>query len=840
MSTKTELYNKHKALLKDILEKKNQKGEWSNIILENITSMFASINIDEKKLLLSHIDNNGETLLTYLATITNEEEINTFFRSFHQDLSYTLNIKNEFDNPPLHIAVLHQNFNFVIKLIQFKVNGSTLDHRNLMALDIAIWTSQTKMIDTLVQYGCPKSDHQIPILQFGEYMSPTYKLVSDPKPQPVLFNLSESAPSQIAFGNNFSMVLTDTGKVYSWGLCSYGKLGHKTKIDIPIPTQIEKLKNSRIVSIACGRDHSLALDDIGMIYVWGKGCGRVLGYDNNDSVPIPTPIRDIFTTGETIVSVSCGSDFSMALSKSGKVYSFGSGDMGKLGYRTETAFQSTPRQIPNITKMTQVVCGNWHTVLLSAHNEVYTFGSNLQGRLGRKTTGKDDSTPTSISFGVSTPKIKQIMCGSNFSLVIDAGNIVWVWGSNANGQLGMSSLDLPYSEKPITVKPLAPYSINSCSVGKEHILVLSNNGEIFTVGNWSNSACGINNDKDSGKDDTYFRRVGVPDGSAVFKVSAGANCSMITLSMGHQVFGEELSKLLKSDHFKDLRFIIDENYGQFIEAHRIVVACRCKKLDDLLKSEIMNPNTGNSISFSLTTKILVKTIDNIIYLSFPKIVSLESLTYFLKFLYTDHIYVTNSEHLNQIDQIAISLSMERLSFLTKTKYTNLETIPSSTLIEDFEKISNEEFLDSYSDVTFVANFEDQSEKIRSYKSLLHSRSAYFNAMLKGNFVEGNNDKKEIQFNFISEDPNDCIDLIFLADQHQCIRAKDLCSAVIRPHINPSNLCYIFNIAFQYNVHILTICCEYKLMSMKREEINNLPMFDTLSDAAKTRIFNLAK
>lgn len=39
----------------------------------------------------------------------------------------------------------------------------------------------------------------------------------------------------------------------------------------PRPRLISKLDNKKIVSIACGAFHTLALSDIGDLYSWGRG-----------------------------------------------------------------------------------------------------------------------------------------------------------------------------------------------------------------------------------------------------------------------------------------------------------------------------------------------------------------------------------------------------------------------------------------------------------------------------------------------------------------------------------------------------------------------------------------
>eukprot|EP01132_Coremiostelium_polycephalum_P010329 gene10329-12681_t len=824
----------------------------------------------EIEFMFSFIDKDGETALTVLPTIPHLKlgDIYLFFKNLP---NYAVNYKNAHDCTPLHLSVLNQNELFSQQLLERGVNVEALDHRNLTALDIAIHLKNENLIELLKKYKTPQNDVNTPIFLFGQYLLPNFTIANNPIPEKVLFNQMDSSPSQIEFGKNFSIILTDTGSVYSFGTSSYGKLGHTTKLDVPIPTQILTLKSKNIKSIACGDEHTLALDEFGQLYVWGNEQRGRLGLGNGIKAFVPTLLK--FPQDEVITKISCGSDFSMALTSEGDVYSWGNGFYGKLGYKCELS-QSTPKQIQFIPKIKDIACGNWHSLILSQNGSVYSFGSNAEGRLGRQLPKnmKDDFTPIVVSID---QKIKQIWCGSNFSIGLSENNLVWGWGDNSSNQLGTFSIPpkgMSNTSTPTIIKSLLPFSINSIQVGSHHIAVLTNNGEVITIGHHSATACGASDigrmeamSMSPGND--FIRIVKTPENSTVYKISAGSNCTMISLSIEHQSFGFEMSKLISSmwtnktgiisnssdeSPFSDLKLVISES-SECIYAHRAIVACRCHALDQLFRKEIKSPNTGNFIQSPTNAdiRIDIETQDSMILLKFSPHFKLDSLKQFIKFIYTDHIYLKEINNDGGIKLLSNILSIERLIYLCNE--TNISSIPNSSLIDDFSKLSNPDFIEHYSDIAFKIKSENQT--IRSYKVLLNHRSKYFSMMLMGNFKE--KDEKEIELydvtgdnlkfllnyihnNSVPTDPNDLIELVILSDLHQMSRLKDLCSTLIRPFINESNLLYIYNLSLEYSISILKSCCEYKFKMVFEIDLPTLPFYDQLSKNVIQNIQALCK
>lgn len=78
---------------------------------------------------------------------------------------------------------------------------------------------------------------------------------------------------QVATGENFSLALSQSGQVYSWGINCDGQLGHGHKSDIKIPKEIEV--NWKVADIACGDAHSVVLTGIRLFLLIGRQRGRL-------------------------------------------------------------------------------------------------------------------------------------------------------------------------------------------------------------------------------------------------------------------------------------------------------------------------------------------------------------------------------------------------------------------------------------------------------------------------------------------------------------------------------------------------------------------------------------
>ncbi|KAF8051523.1 hypothetical protein N665_1712s0006 [Sinapis alba] len=88
-------------------------------------------------------------------------------------------------------------------------------------------------------------------------------------PLPISEDLSRKIIS-IAAGEAHTIALTGDGCVYSWGRGMFGRIGTGRETDELVPARVEfKSPATRIVGIAAGAYHSLAVSDDGSVWCWG-------------------------------------------------------------------------------------------------------------------------------------------------------------------------------------------------------------------------------------------------------------------------------------------------------------------------------------------------------------------------------------------------------------------------------------------------------------------------------------------------------------------------------------------------------------------------------------------
>ena len=89
----------------------------------------------------------------------------------------------------------------------------------------------------------------------------------------------------------------------------------------------------KVVSLAAGCVHSVAVTMEGELWVWGSGYEGSLGLGDQMNRMIPTMIGTETALGEShVLTASCGFFYTMAVTKDGALWTFGMGEQGELGH----------------------------------------------------------------------------------------------------------------------------------------------------------------------------------------------------------------------------------------------------------------------------------------------------------------------------------------------------------------------------------------------------------------------------------------------------------------------------------------------------------------------------
>ena len=289
----------------------------------------------------------------------------------------------------------------------------------------------------------------------------------------------------LAAGRNHSLALCSDGTVAAWGLNADGQIGPNggTQINVPVVVPATRgLSGKRVISLAAGDTHSLALCSDGTVAAWGDNRWGQLGsggISSDEPVAVSTSGA---LSGKRVVSIAAGADFSVALLSDGKVATWGYNSAGQLG-------KGTPNNLttPGLVwfnglvlgkTVTAIAAGKYHCLALCSDGTVASWGGNDEGQLG---SNSNSFSPIPIAVEtVGTPlasrSVTQIAAGAFHSLALCTDGTLVAWGWNASGQLGTGAGSPTLPTAVNTSGALSGKTITALAAGYSHTLALCSDG----------------------------------------------------------------------------------------------------------------------------------------------------------------------------------------------------------------------------------------------------------------------------------------------------------------------------------------------------------------------------
>eukprot|EP00753_Platysulcus_tardus_P017106 PLAT6280.1.p1 GENE.PLAT6280.1~~PLAT6280.1.p1 ORF type:complete len:428 (-),score=164.11 PLAT6280.1:164-1324(-) len=256
----------------------------------------------------------------------------------------------------------------------------------------------------------------------------------------------------------FCLAVTTRGDVFSWGSGKAGQLGHRDSRNQPVPRRVKGLQRKGVVAVAGGREHSVAVTREGDVYTWGSGRQGLLGLGKEAEEELQPVLLPFF--GPDAVS------------------------FGRLGG-------------PITVRL--VACGYLHTVVVDSNGDVFTWGCAADGRLGLG--GDEDAFEPRRVVALQDERVTAVACGQAHTLVLTKTQRVFSWGRGRDGALGhgnedacweplmLESWELRRKRRsfalPSTIAPSPPPdlpSISSISCGGKHSLAVDDDGTLYTWG----------------------------------------------------------------------------------------------------------------------------------------------------------------------------------------------------------------------------------------------------------------------------------------------------------------------------------------------------------------------
>jgi alpha-tubulin suppressor-like RCC1 family protein len=255
---------------------------------------------------------------------------------------------------------------------------------------------------------------------------------------------------------------------------------------------LDDMRGVPFVQVAAGGASSFGLTVTGKVFVWGSNKNLELGLreDKLTTQPVILKILREHSIVQIVSSpVSFGQSHTFALAKNGEVFAFGSSTEGTLGLSKDD-IRSLPQVIrfTSGTSIKQVATGVKHAILLDDEGRVWALGDNSAGQLGqgdqRNRLDKIQNTFEPLLVQ-GLPEIKLIACGENHSVAVTTDNVLFTWGLNSCGQLGLGNFEDAYSPRPI--QNFQFEDILSISCGSQHTVMSTTNKKVYS---WGSDSCG--------------------------------------------------------------------------------------------------------------------------------------------------------------------------------------------------------------------------------------------------------------------------------------------------------------------------------------------------------------
>ncbi|KAH9599329.1 Regulator of chromosome condensation [Trypanosoma melophagium] len=218
-----------------------------------------------------------------------------------------------------------------------------------------------------------------------------------------------------------------------------------------VPQVVHVETKHKLVRVHAGQWHSGAINAAGELFTWGVGYQGRLGHGDKEPALVPRKVRGALT-GKRVVDVACGSFHTVALTDSGAVYCWGDNASGQCGAKESIDSIASPYRVVNLEFVAggvvkAISCGRQHTVVVmqgpqswcrrpccsldhsgrprAPHGQVFTFGETA--RMGCSTTAGNNGSSNNNNnngSGVMGGSLRGVMMKSHDGRVGDQFRIV--------------------------------------------------------------------------------------------------------------------------------------------------------------------------------------------------------------------------------------------------------------------------------------------------------------------------------------------------------------------------------------------------------------------------------
>jgi len=256
---------------------------------------------------------------------------------------------------------------------------------------------------------------------------------------------------------SFSFTNLPAGNLYTWGNSSLG-LGYtipQTQQKTIVPQKLDAFNNN-VVRVSMAGSHTAVITNEGDLYTFGTGTNGALGHNDAEKNHTAPKLVEFFKKNNLkVIDVACGQHHTIALTDDGDVWTWGFGgknrsplmslffsSIGALGHNTplDRPLPTPVESIRELPPFVSVNAGNFFSLALNSNEDLYYWGRGEYGVFGDG-SNSDQKLPQVNDFikkviradGISFKKIKST---ASQTLALANDGTLWAWGLNEQGQLG--------------------------------------------------------------------------------------------------------------------------------------------------------------------------------------------------------------------------------------------------------------------------------------------------------------------------------------------------------------------------------------------------------------------
>ncbi|KYQ93977.1 regulator of chromosome condensation domain-containing protein [Tieghemostelium lacteum] len=177
---------------------------------------------------------------------------------------------------------------------------------------------------------------------------------------------------KVVISSTHALALDKEGNIYAWG--SGKALGNRNRSSIEKQPKKIQDQSYRAIDLACGDNYSMYLTDGGRVYSFGEGLKGQLGLGDNKFSSLPTLVK--FT--EKIVSLASTSCYSSAISQNSNLYFWGNNSNGVLNFIDKPSSKANIMSLSIPTLAPKFTNQHLHHMVLT---EINIFAITTRGSL---------------------------------------------------------------------------------------------------------------------------------------------------------------------------------------------------------------------------------------------------------------------------------------------------------------------------------------------------------------------------------------------------------------------------------------------------------------------------